>query len=357
MESYRDNRTGVVVTPKVDPEMVRQVFNSMTNLHFMPVSDEQLMAKPNTVIVAGNGIFMHKRLPLADMTFKVVETDHFKGVLPKVASTVDVHVPLLPWATLLQVIAFFKEVNTKLKAEAYCQCLYLPGSDRWAVHVPEQEVTGGSVEHKGQRGDRLCTFDGREQTALHVWDIHSHGSMSPFFSTGDDQDEGRSHRFYGVIGKLDEAMPKMKIRIGDGQGKFLEPALHHLIELPEVQTVEVNALSMLTETPEVNLPLDTANVPLEWMLALSSPRAQFTTMEMGGYDPLVEGWDSHGGYAGRQHYNGFSRDAGGRFLSGYNHQGYEVRDNRRFAGLNPEPRETRQPSGDDHTKRHNNDDC
>ncbi len=45
-----------------------------------------------------------------------------------------------------------------------------------------------------------------------VLDLHSHGSMRPFFSATDDRDE-KGFRFYGVIGNL-FSYPQIKLRIG-----------------------------------------------------------------------------------------------------------------------------------------------
>ena len=329
--------TGEVKGPKPDPEVVRQVFQAVTNVRFYPVTDAELLEKPNTVLIAGNGLFMHRNLPYADMTFKLAESSQFEGILPKLGVTVDVHTPKLPWLTLLQVIAFFRDVTEKHKAEAYVQILYCPSEDRWEVFVPEQEVTGGHVDHLAVRGDRL--IDG--VTWLHVWDIHSHNVMAPFFSTGDDKDEGRSHRFYGVIGHLDNALPKMKIRISDGLGRFLEPPMSALIEMPEEQVLKVNSLSLLTDSPEVTLPLDGVMVPEAWMNQLMEPRpliAASTTV----WDGIEDGWDAHGGYAGPQNYRSstynptYNGYRGGYPAGPQDGHGYFVNDKRRYAGLNPE---------------------
>jgi hypothetical protein len=46
-----------------------------------------------------------------------------------------------------------------------------------------------------------------------VVDLHSHHSMSAFFSATDDTDEG-GLRFYCVIGDLDAARPALALRAG-----------------------------------------------------------------------------------------------------------------------------------------------
>jgi PRTRC genetic system protein A len=46
-----------------------------------------------------------------------------------------------------------------------------------------------------------------------VLDIHSHGSMRPFFSLIDNQDE-QGLKLYMVVGKLDTLLPEVEMRVG-----------------------------------------------------------------------------------------------------------------------------------------------
>lgn len=46
-----------------------------------------------------------------------------------------------------------------------------------------------------------------------VLDIHSHGTMRPFFSGTDDKDE-QGFRLYMVVGRLDTLVPEVEMRVG-----------------------------------------------------------------------------------------------------------------------------------------------
>ena len=318
---------------KVDMAVVRQIFLANHDILFAPLTVDQLV-KPNTVIVGGNGLFLHKKLPLADMTMKIADLKAFP-MLPTIGQSVSIHVPKLPWKNLMQIFSFFREVSKSIKTEAYVQCLWFPELDAWEVYVPKQKVTGGTVKHEGERGDREV----RGHKAIHVWDIHSHGTMGPFFSGTDDADEGRSHRFNGVVGNLNDSVPQMKVRISDGLHNFLEPQIDAMIEVPEQRmTFEMDPLDLITSKgPKITLPGE--KVPQEWHDQLDD-------------EPMVVtvGQHNRGSYHGAQAppvYGSFVADTPQRgdgrgpmstreddkdYRDGQRRAGFETRDSRRFAG-------------------------
>ena len=46
-----------------------------------------------------------------------------------------------------------------------------------------------------------------------VAEFHSHGTSPAFFSATDDRDE-QGFRIYGVVGKLDDSQPELRLRVG-----------------------------------------------------------------------------------------------------------------------------------------------
>ncbi|GAI12240.1 unnamed protein product, partial [marine sediment metagenome] len=62
-------------------------------------------------------------------------------------------------------------------------------NDGYHFYVPEQERHGGGVIY--EVGDQV------------VVDLHSHGDMTPWFSTTDNKDD-LGLKVYGVFGKLDK---------------------------------------------------------------------------------------------------------------------------------------------------------
>lgn len=191
--------------------------------------------------LAGNGIFLTTTGKLANICGKVADVKF--SALPDLVEGIDRHVPKLPWPTLQQVWAFFREVYEEHKSEAYCQVLYQPDTQEWRIIVPLQDVSGGGVDHISIRGHREI----QGLTWLHVWDIHSHANIGAFWSATDDADEKRSERFYGVIGKLAEPTPELKVRVSNGLGTFLDMSLNTMVDMPKIRlTVEADVGDMLS---------------------------------------------------------------------------------------------------------------
>jgi len=71
-------------------------------------------------------------------------------------------------------------------------------NDGYHLYVPEQAGTGGGVEYLV--GSQV------------VLDLHSHGRMTPWFSTTDNKDE-QGLKLYGVVGKLGKT-PEVRLRVG-----------------------------------------------------------------------------------------------------------------------------------------------
>ncbi len=71
--------------------------------------------------------------------------------------------------------------------------------DGYRLAVPEQEGTPSSLKYA--------------PPARVVAEFHSHGSSPAFFSKTDDRDE-QGFRIYGVVGRLDTALPELCLRVG-----------------------------------------------------------------------------------------------------------------------------------------------
>ena len=184
----------------------------------------------------------------------------------------------LPYEMLLQTVSFFKKVIAdKGNAEAMIQ-VFLNEKDGYFMHIADQEVSGAFVKFK--RDSEL------EDEHTLILDIHSHNTMSAFFSGTDNADE-KEARVYGVIGNLNQEWPEMKFMAGDGNGKLIE-----LIPFD------------VFETPDTNM-----TFPDEWMEKVhkpgsgvfgehSKPKPIYPTQPYnpyyGGrrvYDPTRDNWD------------------------------------------------------------------
>ena len=65
--------------------------------------------------------------------------------------------------------------------------------------VPAQAGTASSLAYRPPAGV--------------VAEFHSHGGSRSFFSATDDRDE-QGFRIYGVVGRLDDPLPELRLRVG-----------------------------------------------------------------------------------------------------------------------------------------------
>ena len=249
--------------------------------------------KPLTYAVTKHGLYEVKSIPTARIIRKLSPDG---VVIPIVEDTLTagiyLTVPKIPWVNIESILAFFKQVYVTHKTEAYASVWLNPVTQAYEVHIPEQTLTGASVRHEQD-------FD-PGGALIHVLDIHSHASMAAFFSGGDDADEQRAERFYGVVGKLDKDVPEWKFRLRINGGFVdINPTL--ILE-PATQTMEVtynlvDALSHSNDgksnkvTFEVETNPFAGTFPPEWMEKLK-------TFQYQGYA------GGHGGYYGGGSYEG-----------------------------------------------------
>ena len=71
--------------------------------------------------------------------------------------------------------------------------------DAYRLVVPPQAGTASSLTYQPPAGV--------------VAEFHSHGSHRSFFSATDDRDE-QGFRVYGVVGRLDDPLPELSLRVG-----------------------------------------------------------------------------------------------------------------------------------------------
>jgi PRTRC genetic system protein A len=133
------------------------------------------------------------------------------GEFPDLIAKFVMGLPKIPMFLLHQVISFFRAILQKAELEALVHLVYNTNSEKYDVIVPKQKVTKVSVDAELQE---------YPEHLIHVLDIHSHNVMAAKFSATDDKDE-KATRLYGVIGKLNQAIPEISFRASNG-GKFIE---------------------------------------------------------------------------------------------------------------------------------------
>jgi len=142
-------------------------------------------------ILAGNGIFVRARSPLLGATVQIADAP-VRGLLP-FKERVELPMGSIP--------KYIYNLALSILFTDRCQERYLAVTweGEYRLKVPYQETSTCGVIY--------------ERLPSTVLDIHSHGTMRPFFSGTDDQDE-QGLRLYMVVGRLDTLMPEIEMRIG-----------------------------------------------------------------------------------------------------------------------------------------------
>lgn len=143
--------------------------------------------------------------------------------LEPVKEGLNMKLPKIPLRILLQIIKFFKDVNAKHETEAIIQIFWNRKKKEYFCYCPRQEASGASVDFKRDKE--------KEKKCLLVADVHSHNDMDAFFSFTDDKDE-KETRLFGVVGNVDEPMPKIQFRASSGNSS-IEVSLNDIFELED----------------------------------------------------------------------------------------------------------------------------
>jgi len=142
-------------------------------------------------ILASNGLFVRARNPLLAATVLVAPAE-IRGLAPLDGRMELTHgkVPKALYDLAISVVA------ADPRREHYLAVTWDGG---YHLRAPAQDGTPGGVSY--------------ERLPATVLDIHSHGSMSAFFSGTDNRDE-QGLRLYLVIGRLDTLLPEVEMRVG-----------------------------------------------------------------------------------------------------------------------------------------------
>lgn len=195
----------------------------------LPLKPEDLDAQITYVSTQG-GVVVYRQRPFGIVIEPLGEEKPLvpnpDGIILPPMPKLGLHLttPKIPWAVYAQIVSFFREVHKVHTAEALIRVFYDPATKTWIPHCPEQDVSTAAVKHKDE-------FD-KEGKFTHVLDIHSHHTMSAFFSSTDDNDEKRAVRLYGVVGLINQPIPASSWRAWTGK-KFEDLGFSDVCELPE----------------------------------------------------------------------------------------------------------------------------
>lgn len=296
-----------------DPEVVRQFAGWRERLPDGESMIERLskLDKHITYIPTFKGVREVRKTPFGFLVKEAKEV--LIGRLEQdIPAGLTLGVPRLPWHLFAQTVAFFREINAKSKAEVLIRFYFDRQEGCYVPFVPEQTVSGGSVKVNDKR--ELTDMEKNHDRFLHVFDIHSHNTMSAFWSGVDDADEKQNVRLYGVIGQIDKAVPATKWRMWSGF-EFVDLPFGQVVDSAKVDMpVTVDLCAALTgatgdkgtDTLPVVFKFDPfagVGFPAEW-------REHVTVQTYTVHQPGVAGYGGHwqnGHYA--RDFQGPGRDA------------------------------------------------
>jgi len=134
------------------------------------------------------------------------------------------NLPKIPGELLSQALSFFRDYcRNGTELEVMVSFWFNLYTGDYVVQCPFQHVSKGRID-----------YDGVELTEgfIEVLQLHSHNTMSAFFSDIDDRDEKR-FLLYGVVGNLNEEVPSIKLRAGVN-GHFYELSLDYIFDNPDL---------------------------------------------------------------------------------------------------------------------------
>ena len=148
--------------------------------------------------------------------------------LERIPTGFQFNLPQIPGIKLAEAISFFRDYCRKgTELEAMVSFFYHPKTQEYVVDCPIQKVSKVRVEY----GELSYEKEG----FIEVLQLHSHNSMNAYFSMVDNNDEKR-FLLYGVVGKLDQEQPSMKLRAGVN-GHFYDLPLEYIFDEPNLTKV------------------------------------------------------------------------------------------------------------------------
>lgn len=142
-------------------------------------------------ILAGNGLYIHASNAHIDATV-LVAAAQVRGLAPLEEKVTLLH-GKIPWRLYELAYSLFM---TDPRRERYVAVSY---QDGYHLRVPDQDRDQASVTYFTESDV--------------VMDIHSHGTMTAWFSGIDNRDE-QVLRLYMVVGRLDMLSPEIDLRVG-----------------------------------------------------------------------------------------------------------------------------------------------
>jgi PRTRC genetic system protein A len=176
-------------------------------------------------IIGKQGVFLKKTMGLIDSIIKVDKI----SILNDVQETAALNVSKIPTITFSKIIKFYKDIYEKYHGEAVV-LLYYNQTRKWfKLQIPNQNVTGGSAIYENRK-----TIENYQL----IGTIHSHGSMSAFHSSVDDNDERNFDGLHITVGRVTEVNLDISCSVVVNGKRFILDPLNYIAGISKVPSPE-----------------------------------------------------------------------------------------------------------------------
>jgi PRTRC genetic system protein A len=171
-------------------------------------------------VVAANGIFVRAKRPGLEAQIWVA------GTAEKIRGLVEIqpYVKLGKPVPRYMLEHLFLDAWRKRPNEALYYLKHIEPAQAaafWAASMPSQIQSPGGVRPSDPYSSGTDT----------LLELHSHHSMAAYFSQTDNRDERYGFRLFAVVGRLDQARPEIRVRVGI-YGHFWEVPAGWVFEMP-----------------------------------------------------------------------------------------------------------------------------
>lgn len=245
LDGFVRTTTKSLPSPPKDKEKIDRASDMIAEMTMDTVFGEQdRYSKPRTRVIQKDGIWMVERQRIGTLVSK--EKDFkFVGAPQTMTKSFSLALPRIPWNFFLQIVSFFRHVSDTMRESETYACIYWDFQEnRYVLEVPKHQASKGGVHYVR---DLEKDADPRWLLAM---EIHSHNTMSGYFSGTDTADE-KSLRMYGVVGHVERPLPEWAMRVvSSSHGKEVPI---HAWDAFDISKEEVVALDSL---PIVEFPVE-----------------------------------------------------------------------------------------------------
>jgi len=166
-------------------------------------------------IIAKDGIFLKKTMGLIDSIIKVDKI----SILNDIKEDATLKIEKIPAMSFSKIVKFYKDIYNKYRSEAVVLLHYNENKKWFKLQIPNQNVSHGSAIYENRK-----TIENYQL----IGTIHSHGSMSAFHSSVDDNDERNFDGLHITVGRVDEFNLDISCSIVVNGKRFIVSPLNYI---------------------------------------------------------------------------------------------------------------------------------